>query len=209
MKLRRTAALSIALTLAGVLTACGGDDGDTSGSATTAEAGSSETTAAGAEAPADGAITVEGAWARTSPAAATNGAAYLTLTAAEDDALVGASVDPSVAAVVQVHETVMAEGSGSTMAGMSESTGSTMSGMAHDDDEDHGASMGDGAMTMREVEKIDLPAGEAVELKPGGYHIMLMELAEPLEKGSTIDITLMFENAAEMTISVPVQDAAP
>ncbi len=94
------------------------------------------------------------------------------------------------------HETVMAEGSGSTMAGMGSGTGSTMA-------------MGDGAMTMKEVEEIELPKGEAVELKPGGYHIMLMELVKPLEKGTEIEITLTFEKAGELKVSVPVLDAAP
>lgn len=204
MTLRRTAALTIALTLAGALTACGGDDGDTTpaDSATTVEAAdTSEATetseAAGdGEAAAEGAVAVDGAWARTSPASATNGAAYMTLTASEDDALLGASVDASIAAMTQVHETVMAEGSGSTMAGMGSGTGSTMA-------------MGDGAMTMKEVEEIELPKGEAVELKPGGYHIMLMELVKPLEKGTEIEITLTFEKAGELKVSVPVLDAAP
>ena len=198
MTLRRTAALTIALTLAGALTACGGDDGDTTpaDSATTVEATETSEAAGDGEAAAEGAVAVDGAWARTSPASATNGAAYMTLTASEDDALLGASVDASIAAMTQVHETVMAEGSGSTMAGMGSGTGSTMA-------------MGDGAMTMKEVEEIELPKGEAVELKPGGYHIMLMELVKPLEKGTEIEITLTFEKAGELKVSVPVLDAAP
>jgi len=55
----------------------------------------------------DGGITIEGEWARTSPAAVTNGAAYMQLTAAEDDALIGASVDSSIAGMAQIHEVVM------------------------------------------------------------------------------------------------------
>lgn len=197
MTLRRTAALTIALTLTGVLTACGGDDGGSTSadSATTIEA--SQTSAAGGEAAA-GTVAVEGAWARTSPAAATNGAAYMTLTAAEDDALIGASVDPAVAKMTQVHETVMAEGTDSSMS-MGSADSGTESTMA----------MGDGAMTMKEVDKVELPKGEAVVMKPGGYHIMLMELTKPLEKGSKIEITLSFEKAGEQKVSVPVLDAAP
>ena len=64
-------------------------------------------------------------------------------------------------------------------------------------------------MKMSPIPGLDLPAGRDVELKPGGYHVMLMELAKPLEKGTTIDVTLTFENAGDMTVSVPVQDAAP
>lgn len=181
MKLtRKLAAVAAALALSTTLAACGGDDDDASGSATTE---------AGAEATATEGVAVDGAWARTSPAAAENGAAYMTLTAAEDDALVSAAVDPAVAKMVQVHETVMADGDKTDM---SMANGSSMSE----------------AMTMKEVDKIALPKGEKVELKPGGYHIMLMELAKPLEKGSTIALTLTFEKAGELKVDVPVQDAA-
>lgn len=55
----------------------------------------------------DAGVTVEGQWARTSPNAVTNGAAYMDLTMAEDDALIGASADGSIAGMVQVHEVVM------------------------------------------------------------------------------------------------------
>jgi len=69
--------------------------------------------------------------------------------------------------------------------------------------------MPSGEMTMREVEFVELPAGTTVELKPGGYHIMLIGLKAPLELGSTIQITLVFENAGEITVDVPVLEEAP
>lgn len=69
----------------------------------------SSTTSA-SSAPASQAVAVAGAWARTSPMETTRGAAYMQLTAPVDDRLVGASVDPSVAAAVEVHETVMEDG---------------------------------------------------------------------------------------------------
>ena len=62
---------------------------------------------------------------------------------------------------------------------------------------------------MQEVDEIALNAGEKVELKPGGYHIMLMKLAKPLESGSTITITLVFANAGEKMVDVPVREDAP
>jgi len=55
----------------------------------------------------DGGIEVDGVWARTSPKVATNGAAYMQITASDDDALVGASVSSDIAAMTQVHEVVM------------------------------------------------------------------------------------------------------
>ncbi len=49
----------------------------------------------------------------------------------------------------------------------------------------HEMKMEGDVMKMRAVPALDLPAGRAVELKPGGYHLMLMELKQPLEAGST------------------------
>jgi hypothetical protein len=180
---RMALATSLALTGALGLTACGDDEEDGSSAASTTEAPAA-------------AVEVSGAWARTSPASAEFGAAYMTLTASEEDALVGAAVDPSVAAEVQVHETVMAGG---------DTSSSTMGG----DDMSGGSMEGSGAMTMQEVDHIDLPAGEGVALEPGGYHIMLMDLAAPLEVGQTIEVTLDFENTPDQTVEVPVRDEAP
>lgn len=49
-----------------------------------------------------------------------------------------------------------------------------------------------------------IPAGQTVELKPGGYHIMLMDLAEPLAEGDEISIRLDFERAGTVELQVPV-----
>ena len=62
----------------------------------------------GGDAPAEPAVEVSDAWARPSPPGAVDGAVYLTLEAATDDALVTAIVDPSVAAAVELHENVTA-----------------------------------------------------------------------------------------------------
>ncbi|MGA0117195.1 MAG: copper chaperone PCu(A)C [Ilumatobacteraceae bacterium] len=67
----------------------------------------------------------------------------------------------------------------------------------------------DGAMKMQEVEKIVIKAGTPTELKPGGYHVMLMGLKAPLETGSTISVTLTFARAGEVVVEVPVQEEAP
>lgn len=154
-------------------------------------------------------ITFAGQWARTSPAEATMGAAYLTITSPVDDKLIGASADASVAAKVQIHEMVMAETTGTTMAMGSETT----MGMGTETTMGMGTgttmAMGEGEMVMREVDSIALPAGVAVALEPGGYHIMLIDLAKPLEVGTTIKITLTFETAGEITLDFPVLDEAP
>lgn len=59
----------------------------------------------------------------------------------------------------------------------------------------HEMRMDNDVMKMRQVEGIDLPAGQQVALKPGGYHIMLMGLTAPLTPGMNVPLTLTFEGA--------------
>lgn len=139
--------------------------------------------------------TVKDAWARTSPMDSANGAAYFSITSGTADALVGVSVDASVAARAELHETVMSGGDmGGEMSGGMDGASTTMP-------------MGE--MTMQRVESIELPAGTAVELKPGSYHVMLLELAEPLDAGDSITLTLALESGGSVEVEVPVRDEAP
>lgn len=68
-------------------------------------------------------------------------------------------------------------------------------------------------MKMRAVPALELPAGKTVELKPGGYHVMLMDLKGPVAKDSVLPITLVFEDAkgvqSKLNLSLPVGTAAP
>ena len=52
---------------------------------------------------------------------------------------------------------------------------------------------------------LDLPAGKAVELKPGGYHVMLMDLKAPLAKDTTVPVTLTFQDAKGVKSSVALK----
>ena len=54
----------------------------------------------------------------------------------------------------------------------------------------HEMSMKDNVMSMRAVDELPLPAGKTVELKPGGYHVMLIDLAKPLAAGDKVPVTL-------------------
>jgi copper(I)-binding protein len=146
-----------------------------------------------------GGIEVTGAWARMSPAGAANGAAYMTLTAASDDKLLSASVDTGVAKKTEIHETVAAGapmGSDDSNSSMPATSGPPMSS---------GSTMA-GQMVMRPIASLDLPAGKAVELKPGGHHIMFIDLVAPLTVGTTLKVTLTFEHAAPMVVDVPVKE---
>lgn len=61
-----------------------------------------------------------------------------------------------------------------------------------------------GVMKMREVKSVDVKAGETVELKAGGYHIMLMGLKKPLKADEKFPMTLTFEKAGAVTKDVGV-----
>jgi len=67
----------------------------------------------------------------------------------------------------------------------------------------------EGAMAMAQVQEIPIPAHADAVLEPGGYHIMLIELAEPLGEGQEIEVTLEFATAAPQTVMVPVQATGP
>jgi len=73
----------------------------------------------------------------------------------------------------------------------------------------HEMKMDKDVMRMSAVAALDLPAGKAVELKPGGYHVMLMDLKNPLTDKSTIPMTLTFEDAkgqkSRLEVQVPVR----
>lgn len=62
-----------------------------------------------------------------------------------------------------------------------------------------------GVMKMRRVEAIEVPAGETVMLAPGGYHLMLMNLKQPLREGDTLDLTLVFEKAGDVEVTATVE----
>lgn len=210
-------------------------------------------------------VSLENSWARTSAAGQTTGAVYFDLTVDENDTLVGASVDESIAGDAQVHEVVMAdmetsdmdssemgdmdesgdmEGS-NDMADMDcdelraehmENSEEHMDSMDSDEmdemdemgdvaemscDEllaEHAEDMGDmdmgemdmGAMVMQELtDGLELTAGETVTFEPGGYHVMLLDIAEPLEVGDEIEVTLEFAEADSYTTTVKVAESAP
>ena len=69
----------------------------------------------------------------------------------------------------------------------------------------HSMTMDGGVMKMRQVDGIDLPAGQAVTLKPGGYHIMLTGLATPLQAGQSFALIFTFAKAGPREASVAVR----
>ena len=134
--------------------------------------------AAGADA-----VEVQGAWTRTTVTGQSAAGVYLRLTAATASRLV--EVHTPVAGMAAVHEMRMDNGAVAF------------------------ASNHAGVMRMRELsDGLELPAGKTVELAPGGYHIMLMNLKAPLARDSRIPLTLVFQDAkgvkSTLSLQVPV-----
>ena len=78
----------------------------------------------------------------------------------------------------------------------------------------HEMKMDGDIMKMRAVQGgLDLPAGKTVELKPGGYHVMLMDLKAALPKDSTVPLTLVFKDAkgveSKVELKLPVSTMVP
>ena len=70
----------------------------------------------------------------------------------------------------------------------------------------HETMAGASGMTgMQPVDQIDVAAGATVKLEPGGYHLMLMGVSEMPAVGSTVEVTLTFEQAGEITVKAEVK----
>jgi copper(I)-binding protein len=136
----------------------------------------------------DGQLSFEGVWSRPTPGGATNGVVYLAVTSPVDDAIVGVSVSPAIAASAELHETM-----GATVPPPGSPT----------------SVPSDGQMTMAPLAEVTLPAGEAVLFEAGGKHIMLNDLAAPLVEGQTFVLTFSLRTAGMEEVIVVVTPNPP
>ena len=152
---------------------------------------------------------VTDSWARTSAPGQTIGAVYFDLIVDENDTLIGASVPSDVAPRAEIHEVVMADDGDSNMEMSGDADEMELSAGSTDmDDTEQSGEMG--AMRMQEMPNgLTLTADEIVSFEPGSYHVMLPELTKPLEAGDEFELTLDFENADDVTVTVEVADTAP
>jgi copper(I)-binding protein len=219
---RGIAAAGALLLAGGALAACGDDDSDT-------EEDSGQESASE--------VSISEPWARTGTAGGNTAVYMEITGGTEQSDLVAASVSPDVAAEAQIHETMAADGmtedtsgddagemsgdesegemstddtsgemSDDTSGEMTDDTSGEMDGGETDamDGDDGGQS---GMMTMQEVSAIAIPAGETVSLEPGGFHVMLLDLAADLEVGDSIEVTLSFSNGYEETVTAEVRES--
>src|SRR6202171_4975209 len=72
--------------------------------------------------------------------------------------------------------------------------------------QDHEMAVNNGVMTMRRLDKgLTIEPGKMIKLAPGGYHLMLMDLKSPLKQGDKVPVTLEFEKAGKVKLSLDVQ----
>jgi periplasmic copper chaperone A len=117
------------------------------------------------------AITITAPWSRATPGASKNGAVYLEIKSASDEADKLLSASSAVAENIEIHN--------------------------HIND--------NGIMQMRRVDFINVTEGGSTKLVPGGYHIMLLGLKQPLKAGETFKLKLTFEKAGAMEVDVAVR----
>ena len=136
------------------------------------------------------AIEISGAWAAPSKAVADAATVFAVIKngGAEPDELIGAS--SPLAGSAGLSETYVVTGA-SASAGM---------GM--------GASPSPGSYAMRQVQQVDIAAASSTELKPTGFHVMLMGLTGDLPDGA-IEVTLVFKRAGSVTVQAQVRLPAP
>ena len=69
----------------------------------------------------------------------------------------------------------------------------------------HEMKMDGAVMRMSAVPRLELPAGKVVDLKPGGFHVMLMDLKQPLKEGDSVPFTLAFQDKGGARYTVDVK----
>jgi periplasmic copper chaperone A len=70
----------------------------------------------------------------------------------------------------------------------------------------HSTSMDNGVVRMRAVSKLDIPANSTVELTPGENHVMIGQVQQPLEVGTSFPLTFRFERSGDQQVTVAVRD---
>ena len=73
----------------------------------------------------------------------------------------------------------------------------------------HSTAMDGGIMRMRPVDALEIRAGATVEMKPGGYHLMISGLKQPLAEGGLLPLVLRFEKSGERKVEAEVRSSAP
>ena len=127
--------------------------------------------------------------------------------------LLGVSATSALAADVEVKDawvrgTVTGQKATGAFLEITSKSGATLVGAASPVagvSEIHEMKMDGGIMKMRAVERLELPAGKPVQLAPGGYHVMLLNLKQPLKRGDSVALTLQVETPGKKVEAVQIK----
>ncbi len=127
--------------------------------------------------------------------------------------LLGVSATAALAADVEVKDawvrgTVTGQKATGAFLEITSKSGATLVGAASPVagvSEIHEMKMDGGIMKMRAVERLELPAGKPVQLAPGGYHVMLLNLKQPLKRGDSVALTLQVETPGKKVEAVQIK----
>ncbi|GAB4581577.1 MAG: hypothetical protein Fur0022_43260 [Anaerolineales bacterium] len=141
---------------------------------------------------APGELTVLEAWARPGLAGNNSAVYFVVDNPGEEDTLLKAAT--TAAETVEIHMTMAVEGDAAEHSAEHTTEGSEMGEMPEGQ-----------VMTMVKQDNVPIPRGQKVNFQPGGVHVMLISLTADLVEGDTIEVTLTFEKAGEITLQVPVE----
>jgi periplasmic copper chaperone A len=140
-----------------------------------------------------GSILLENAWARRAPAIAAGGSGAHGTGGASGTGTMGHGSGNGAVYVTIVNRAAVAD----ALMGAASDAATTV--------ELHETIQEGGVMKMRPRTKFDVPPGGRLEMKPGGYHIMLLGLKRDLKPGDTVSVAVTFEKAGRMTVDAPVR----
>lgn len=148
-------------------------------------------------------------WARESPPTVTNGAVYMTIRdrSASGDRLLGVATDIAEKAELHTHEVVEVGDDDTGSHDMKDMKHGEKHLMKHDEMKHDGSKPT--MMRMRQVDSIEIPLDSAVSLQPGGLHVMLFDLTAPLKDQQSFMMTLTFEKAGTVPVTVQVKKPTP
>lgn len=178
--------------------------------------------AAGCSGSSSDGVEIQDAWARTTAPGMEMGAVYMEVESPDANEITGVSVPAGIAGKAELHETIDAKGCEEGGMASGHSMDMEDQGSMEMEGGDSMDMQGEGSMDMesnqsmdmemnsmkcmKQVSSIELPAGETVNLEPGGFHVMLLDLAKPIEQGETFEVTLSFANGDDAVAEVTARD---
>jgi len=155
-------------------------------------------------------VEINDVWARESPPTVTTGAVYMTIRdlSTGGDRLLSVTTDIAEKAELHTHEMVEVGDDDTGTHDMKDMKHGEKHEMKHSEMK-HDTSKPTTMMRMRQVDSIEIPVDDTVSLQPGGLHVMLFDIAAPLKDQQSFMMTLTFEKAGAVPVTVLVKKPTP